>query len=132
MITFFCPSCWSQVDQAVAVCPHCGVDIQNVLDQRDYIAKLIAALTHPEPSTPIRAAWILGRLRASAAVGPLMALLQGNADVYIKMAAVVALGQIGDSNARPLLVELAERGPLLLRNKAVQALDLLDSERRPE
>jgi HEAT repeat protein len=132
MITFFCPSCWSQVDQAVTFCPHCGVDIQNALDQRDYIAKLIAALTHPEASTPIRAAWILGRLRASAAVGPLMTLLQGNADVYIKMAAVEALGRIGDANARPLLAGLAERGPVVLRSQAVQALDLLDSVRREE
>jgi HEAT repeat protein len=132
MITFFCPSCWSQVDQAVTVCPHCGVDIQNVLDQRDYVAKLIAALTHPEASTPIRAAWILGRLRASAAVGPLLTLLEGDADVFIKMAAVEALGQIGDASPRPLLAELAERGPALLRNKAAQALHLLDSARREE
>jgi HEAT repeat protein len=132
MITFFCPSCWSQVDQAVTVCPHCGVDIQNVLDQRDYIAKLIAALTHPEASTPIRAAWILGKLRASAAVPPLLALLQSDADVFIKMAVVEALGQIGDASARPLLAELAERGPVLLRRQAVQAVDLLDSVRREE
>jgi HEAT repeat protein len=108
------------------------VDIQNVLDQRDYVAKLIAALTHPEASTPIRAAWILGRLRASAAVGPLVTLLEGDADVFIKMAAVEALGQIGDPSARPLLAELAERGPVVLRNKAVQALHLLDLARREE
>lgn len=127
MIAFFCPSCWGQVEETDRVCPHCGVDIQNVLDQRDYVAKLIAALTHPEATTPIRAAWILGRLRAKAAVSPLLTLLQGDADVFVKSAAVQALGQIGDESARPVLVKLADHGPVVLRHKATEALTLLDS-----
>jgi HEAT repeat protein len=126
MITFFCPSCWGDVNEADRVCPHCGVDIRGVLDQRDYVAKLIAALSHPEPTTPVRAAWILGKLRAKSAVGPLLALVQGDADVFAKAAAVEALGRIGDASARMVLAELAEKGPVLLRGKATEALRLLD------
>jgi HEAT repeat protein len=130
MITFFCPSCWGEVDEAERVCPHCGVDIPSVLDQRDYVAKLIAALSHPEPTTPVRAAWILGKLRAKSAVGSLLALVRGNADLFLKAAAVEALGQISDEGARTMLAELAEQGPFLLRNKATEALHLLDLARR--
>jgi HEAT repeat protein len=126
MITFFCPNCWKEVNEADKVCPHCGVDIPGVLDQRDYVAKLIAALSHPEPTTPVRAAWILGKLRAKSAVRPLLALVRGNADLFLKAAAVEALGQIGDASARQVLVELAEKGPVLLRAKATEALHLLD------
>jgi HEAT repeat protein len=132
MITFFCPSCWGQVEGADSVCPHCGADIQNVLDQRDYVTKLIAALAHPEASTPVRVAWILGRLRAKKAVGPLLDLLQHDADLFVKAAAVEALGQIGEASARPILLELADRGPVVLRSKATEALNLLDSVRRAE
>jgi HEAT repeat protein len=126
MITFFCPSCWGEVDEAERVCPRCGVDIPSVLDQRDYVAKLIAALSHPEPTTPVRAAWILGKLCAKSAVGPLLALVQGNTDQFVKAAAVEALGQIGDVSARMVLSELAENGTFLLRSKATEALHLLD------
>jgi HEAT repeat protein len=122
MVTFFCPNCWSEVKEGEKVCPRCGVEISKVLDQRDYIGKLIAALSHPEPTTPLRAAWLLGKLRARSAVGALLDLLQGGADPYVKAAAVEALGQIGEASAEGVLAELAERGPVLLRGKAEEAL----------
>jgi HEAT repeat protein len=125
MITFFCPNCWKEVKETDTVCPHCLANIAELLQQRDYVAKLIAALSHPEPGVPIRAAWILGKLRARTAVQPLLALLQGDADQFVKAAAVEALGQIGDTTARPVLLELAQKGPVLLRNKAIEALRLL-------
>jgi HEAT repeat protein len=132
MITFFCPSCWGQVNEADKVCPHCGADIPGVQDQRDYVAKLIAALSHPEPTTPVRAAWILGQLRAKAAAGPLLAILRGDADLFVKAAAIEALGQIGDVSARTVLTELAESGGIVLRGKAAEALRRLDLVGRAE
>jgi HEAT repeat protein len=101
------------------------VDVSEVLERRDYVAKLIAALSHSEPTTPIRAAGILGKLKVRAATGPLLELLQGNADPYIKAAAVEALGAIGDPAVRGMLAELAESGPVLLRRRAEEALGRL-------
>jgi HEAT repeat protein len=118
MVTFFCPGC--------------GADIPAVLDQRSYVDKLIAALSHPEPSTPIRAAWILGKLRTKAAVVPLLELLRGKSDLYTKAAAIEALGQIGEPSVRPTLAELAEGGPPTLRRIAEEALDRLGAVRQPE
>jgi GTP-binding protein EngB required for normal cell division len=128
MTTFFCPSCWREVGQDEKTCPSCRTDIPNVLESRTYVEKLIAALSHREPSTPIRAASILGSLKAEAAVEPLLQLLRGESDPYTKAAAVEALGQIGDLSARTTLAELAERGPVLLRRKAAEALERLRAQ----
>jgi HEAT repeat protein len=40
----------------------------------------------------------------------------------VKAAAVEALGEIGEASAEPVLAELAEQGPILLRGKAEEAL----------
>lgn len=125
MVTFYCPNCWFEVKEEEKVCPHCAAEISKVLDQRDYIGKLIAALLHREPSIPLRAAWLLGKLRAKSAVGALLDLLEGGADPYVKAAAVEALGRIGEASAETLLAELAEQGPVLLRGKAEEALKRL-------
>jgi hypothetical protein len=50
MVTFYCPKCWSPLKEDERVCPHCSVEIQTVLDQRDYIGKLIAALSYHTPN----------------------------------------------------------------------------------
>lgn len=125
MITYFCPSCWNEVQECDTVCPGCGVEISALVESRSYVASLIAALSHPEPTTPVRAAWVLGQLRAPQAVEPLIRLLQGDADMYQKGAAIEALGRIGDPRARPVLVQFAEDGPTPLRAVVQTALDRL-------
>lgn len=122
MITFYCPACWREVPEKVEVCPHCAAEIQCLLDERDYVAKLIAALSHREPTTPIRAASILGRLKAGAAVVPLMRLLKGPSDVYIKAAAIEALGNIGGTDVREVLEEYSRHPSVIVQRSAQAAL----------
>jgi hypothetical protein len=118
MMTFYCPKCWGEVRQENDICPHCAAEIQTVLDQRNYIGKLIAALSNPEPGTPLRAAWLLGQLRARSAVGAILDVLQGGADPYVNNAAVKALGEFGEASTESVLAELAEQGPILQRGEA--------------
>lgn len=125
MVTFFCPNCWHVVQEDTAHCPHCGVDIPLLLQGRDYIDMLIAALKHPEPQTPIRVATILGNLRTPRAVEPLLDLLEGDADIYQKAAAITALGKIGDRRAEAVLNHIVGNGPTTLRRVAQKALDEL-------
>jgi HEAT repeat protein len=125
MTTFFCPSCWKEVEEQDRVCPRCGVDIPALVQSRGYVDSLIAALSHPEPGTPIRAAWVLGQLRAAKAVEPLIRLLESDADIYQKGAAVQALGRIGDLRARPILVRLSEQEPPPLQGVLRAALERL-------
>ena len=128
MITFYCPACWSEVSEKARVCPACGADIGELSANRDYIEKLIAALAHPEPTTPIRAAAILGRLKAHQAVEPLVNVLRGPADPYLKTAAAEALGAIGAGEAREALTELATAGPAVARRAAANALAQLSAD----
>jgi len=63
MSTFYCTNCWAEVPESAATCPRCGDDIAARQTRADFVDKLIAALRHCEPMTPVRAAWILGERR---------------------------------------------------------------------
>jgi tRNA-Thr(GGU) m(6)t(6)A37 methyltransferase TsaA len=99
-MNFYCMNCWAEVPES---CPHRGDNIQVRRAKADYADKLIAVLRHPEPTTPIRAAWILGERREGKAVEPLFRLIQDSQDHFIFEAAVEALGRIGDECARETL-----------------------------
>lgn len=118
-LTYFCPSCWSEVE-AAAICPACGADLSDFADL-SYEVKLIRALRHPEPTVPIRVAAILGQLGSRAAVNPLVALAMDGPDPYIQEAAVEALRQIGDGRALPCLSRLSQDGAVRVRTAARRA-----------
>ena len=129
MVTFYCPRCWNIVEHDAVICPLCGADIPATLSRRDYASSLIAALSHHEPETPIRAATILGALRTPQAVDPLLQLVAGDADIYQKAAAIEALGKIGDLRAEPMLKRLTQEGPCTLRISACEAWVELRAQR---
>ncbi|MFN3409635.1 MAG: SUMF1/EgtB/PvdO family nonheme iron enzyme [Limisphaerales bacterium] len=129
-MTFFCTHCWREVPEAATVCPHCGDDIAARQAGRDYTDKLIAALHHPEATTPIRAAWLLGQRRERKAVAPLCALVRETKDPFLAVQAIHALGAIGDPRARTTL-EWAASGPApRLRAEAHEALAHMDDRSR--
>jgi hypothetical protein len=80
---------WAELAELTPTCPSCGVDLADV--RQDDTEKLIAALHHPEPLTQRCAAYLL-RLRAeSSAVQPLIEVLDGDADVYVRAEAACSL-----------------------------------------
>lgn len=97
-------------------------------EDSDYASKLISALDHPEPETPVRAAWILGELRETRAVGALVGLLEKGRDPYILAGAAEALGKIGDARATGVLAKALASSYLLVRLKAVEALGRLGGD----
>lgn len=120
-MTHRCPHCWTEVDAETPVCPRCQA---RLADSGSYVAKLIAALRHPEPFTQRRAAYVLGLLREPSAVEPLAAVMQTSADPYVKGEATHALGTIGGSHARAVLAQLAqdETQSIMVRRTAAEAL----------
>jgi HEAT repeat protein len=122
-VTYYCPSCWNEVGTAI-VCPRCGADLRDFAG-KSYEQKLIRALRHLGPTVPIRAATILGELGSRAAVKPLIKVAVSSTDPYIREAAVVALGCIGDSRATPCLTRLSRDGSLRVRNAAGVAIKTL-------
>lgn len=73
----------------------------------------------------------LGDLRAGGAVEPLMRLAKESRDAYVRVAAVNALGAIGDTKAVEVLMEVAtnESEETYVNKKAVQALGDLGDPR---
>lgn len=124
-MTFFCTNCWREVPEAATLCPHCGDDMAARQARGDYTDKLIAALHHPEPTTPIRAAWILGERREHRAVEPLCRLVRESSDAFIVESAVEALGRIGDPRAGETLQEAAEAANPRIRAHAQASLKQL-------
>ena len=123
---FYCPACWREVPESIRACPYCKVDVKHLTLERDYVKKLIAALDHPEPQTPIRVAWILGLRGEACAVPHLARIARESDDSYIVEAAVEALGRIGDPSSLEAIRFVAQHGTVRSRQKAKYAIDLIE------
>jgi len=67
-VVIYCTRCWKDNPARSKVCSWCGAKLEA--DTGSLIAKLIQALSHPEPMTVERATCILVELKASEAVVP--------------------------------------------------------------
>ncbi|MEJ2363076.1 MAG: HEAT repeat domain-containing protein [Deltaproteobacteria bacterium] len=122
MATFFCPGCWHDFAEDLVRCPNCGLVIHEFWNSKDYLEKLILALHHPEPTTPIRAAWLLGKLGDSRAVEALIDIVKETEDLYLAREAVKALGAIDTLQARCFLRTLANHPARMIRVEASATL----------
>ena len=118
---YYCPECWHDFGRDMECCPSCGHHIPAGWDGKDFVDKLIAALGHPEPETPIRAAWILGRIGDARAVASLLRLLETTRDVYTAQAAVEALSRIGTQPALEAVRRAVESHPATMVRDAARA-----------
>jgi HEAT repeat protein len=94
MVRFYCPVCWKDSAEDLPQCPHCGAEIHDIWGSKSFLEKLLLALNHPEPSTVMRAVWLLGQLGDRRAVEPLERLLESTRDVFVTRAAKVALSAL--------------------------------------
>jgi HEAT repeat protein len=91
------------------------------------IPSLLAALSHPEWLVRLHAVEAVGKMRAPAAVDPLLSVLFNDHDTAVREDAVRALGQIGDARALEfLIIVMKEPG---LRPLAVEALGQIGDRR---
>jgi HEAT repeat protein len=98
------------------------VDIHAFWDSKNMVERLILALDHPEPETPIRAAWVLGERREAGAAAALAVLVRKTKDVYLATAAVEALGKIGTREALDFLNTLSSYPARMVREAAKDTL----------
>jgi hypothetical protein len=119
---FYCPHCWREVEENSPVCSACGNEIQHSWESKDFVEKLIAALNHPEPTTPVRVAMLLGEIKDARGVGPLITLASTSGDVFIVQAAVRALGEIQTPDAETFLSTMLQHPAMLIRAEAKECL----------
>ena len=122
MTTFFCPSCWAEIREEQDPCPFCGCAISALLEGKTYTDRLIDALNHPESTTPVRAAHILGMRRDGEAVPFLTRKAIDTHDVFLALACVEALGKIGGDAAKKVLRELTHDARKIVAQKAREML----------
>jgi HEAT repeat protein len=128
MVRFYCPKCWINFAENLDLCPQCGLDIRQFWASKDYVEKLILALNHPEKTTPIRTAWILGKLREPRAAKALNELIEKTDDVYLVVAAVKALGEIGTLEAIASLEALRQHPAKMVREACRKILEQISAE----
>jgi HEAT repeat protein len=132
MTTFYCPNCWAEVPESATTCPHCHTDISERISQAHYTDKLIAALRHKEPTTPVRAAWILGERREEKAVPALTKIVRKAKDAFLVESAVEALGKIGGDSAIAAVRDATQHSSVRVRVKARKVLQQIESEKSPQ
>jgi len=120
--TVYCPNCWKEVAEESTTCIHCGSSLRPIIKETGCVTRLIEGLSNSRVTTRIRAATILGQLRADAAVEPMLRILRNSHDEFLQAAVIQALGKICDPRSRCPLEKLTECGSSLLRQQAREAL----------
>ena len=123
-MVFYCPNCWSRVEEEEKICHECQADIEP-LDHRGYFEKLVNALNHSEKTTRIRAAYILGTLgdrRAVKAFTELVKRVKDIKDIFFIEMVAIALGKVDGEEALPILVRLMNHPSFLVRRAALNSL----------
>ncbi len=87
-----------------------------------YEEKLVHALNHPEPTTVMRAAWLLGEKRVKASVPSLLRLTEETKDLYILLEVTRALGKIDTPESRQALKRLAHHPARMIAREALRSL----------
>jgi HEAT repeat protein len=90
-------------------------------DSRTYEQKLVAALNHPLSETRARICWVLGQKKVVGAVPHLLHILV-DPDLFVRVAALQALGEIGDERALPVLERFAADESVLIQAAAQKAV----------
>lgn len=111
---FFCPGCWKEIGEGDERCPHCGYALEEG-QGLSYEQKLIRALGHPIRENRMMAARILGELKSQAAVPALGSLLGRESDYYVIREVVVALRNVGGSQALRLIDRLRSHPSRMVR-----------------
>jgi HEAT repeat protein len=102
----------------------------NQHEGSSYDMALIEGLQHPRPDIAEMCAWVLGQRRTRLAVPALIEVLHRRPnEIDVLVAAINALGSIGDTRALPALVEAAREGAVPVRCAALRALAAIDPVR---
>lgn len=126
--TFFCPSCWHELQKDFPVCPHCGEPLAP-WTQKSYAAKLCQALSHPEPQTQRRAVYLLGEKQVKEAIDDLAALFHRTRDPILAGEVVRALRKIGSKPTFHALTEALSHPSFIVRTESVEALASFPTEK---
>jgi HEAT repeat protein len=119
-VVAFCTHCWAEIDAKDVQCRQCGAELGS--DARSYEEKLVAALEHPLPGARVRICWLIGENRIRDAVPHVMYLAEHDPDLFVRKAAIDALGALRDLRSDDLLRLISEGTNRFLARAAKRSL----------
>ena len=111
----FCPACYEINAWEAATCTRCGAPLET---PRDYDARLVWALDHPDGGTAVRAASVLAARGKSLAIEPLGRMSQRTDDPYRAAAAVRALRAFSHDPVAAAHLDAARSHPSVIVRRA--------------
>lgn len=118
----FCHKCWAELHSTPTVCINCGgsVDIYS----RDYEKRLISLIPRSGAEKRAQICSVLGHRAKRSAVPALIELLR-DSDVFVRIAAIRALGEIGDNSAATAIESVLANDQPAIREIARRALTMM-------
>ncbi|GAB61676.1 MAG: HEAT repeat domain-containing protein [Candidatus Jettenia sp.] len=116
-MTFFCPLCWKEIKEIDLICPFCGADILEYVN-KDFEEKLVNALRHPERETVRRAIHILGKLKSTKAVRPIIKLFKQTDNTFLKMEILNTLNEVGIPETKEFMLKVIDSDVGLIKRMA--------------
>lgn len=115
-MVFYCTNCWREIEKSTLICSYCNAK-QSKLEENTFSEKLIRALNHPEPETPIRAANILAQLKMKEAVPHILKKLEFETDPFIIEAFVRASLEIDPKSSGKTIIKIfSDNPPVTIKN----------------
>jgi HEAT repeat protein len=93
----FCPTCWNEITNSPSFCRKCGVSVDFCSPEYERRLLELVPLSHAAKRAEI--CLLLGRRAKQSAVPHLATLLCTDPEHLVRMAALRALGEIGDASA---------------------------------
>ncbi len=122
-MTTLCSACWRVVSNDARACSHCGAEISH-LHERDFRDKLLAALSHPDRDTVIRAAVALAACHEAEASQAIEAAIRRFPnEPHVLTGLLNALMFVADDEARRIVREALGHRSFIVRRAAAQVLE---------
>lgn len=120
-MTLYCPECWQELPRES---PACLPSIEELFSgrEREHIAKIIQALTHPKSEVRRRAIHLAGERRLERVAGALQTLYRETKDPFQAIEIIAVLGKIGGELAFLIITEALHHPAFIVRSEAVKAL----------
>lgn len=100
----YCPTCWNSISSSPATCRNCGTRIDVYSHEYEY--QLVSLLAHSHAERRAEICLVLGSRGKRSAVPRLLEILT-DPSTLVRVAALRALGEIGDPSAIPAVKKIA-------------------------
>jgi|KBSSwiStaDraftv2_1062776.scaffolds.fasta_scaffold456134_1 HEAT repeat protein len=93
----FCPKCWNEITNSPTICRKCGASV--IVDSQEYERQLLDLIPRGSATKRVEICLLLGQQKRRGAVSHLISIADRDPEAVVRIAALRALGEIGDASA---------------------------------